>query len=101
MVDSLSGLDVVELRLLRQLARRAGITRLDDWDDETAKIAWVTVVLAEEANNRPYALPWIRESLDDADALRHEAEVLLLPEAVWLRVARPDQPDLATRAGGL
>jgi serine/threonine protein kinase len=80
-IDSLAGLDVVELRLLRQLARRAGTTRPDDWDDETAKTAWDTVLLAEEANNRPYALPWVRDLLDEADALRHEAEVLLLPEA--------------------
>ena len=37
--------------------------------------------LAEEANNRPFALPWVRSLLDNADALRREAEVLILPEA--------------------
>ena len=74
-------LDVVELRILHQLAARAGAARAGEWDDETARTIWDTVGLAEEANNRPFALPWVRSLLDSADALRREAEVLILPEA--------------------
>ena len=97
-VGSAPKLDVVELRILRQLALRAASARGGDWDDEAAKMIWDTVLLAEEANNRPFTLPWVRGLLDEADALRHEAQILLLPQAyayaspaqisqAWQRVA--------------
>jgi hypothetical protein len=73
--------DVIELRLMQLLARRAAGTRPRSWNDETAKMIWQTVLLAEEANNRPATLPWIKDLLEAADVLRHEAQVLLLPEA--------------------
>ena len=97
-VGSAPKLDVIELRILRQLALRAASARGGDWDDEVAKMIWDTVLLAEEANNRPFTLPWVRGLLDEADALRHEAQILLLPQAyayaspaqisqAWQRVA--------------
>src|SRR5208282_5067607 len=63
------------------------------------KRIWDTVVVAEKTNNRPWAFPWLRGLLDEADAMRHDAEVLLLPRAMgyasagqiarsWDRVAR-------------
>jgi hypothetical protein len=94
------GLDVVELRTLRELAVRAAAVPPGERDDEAAmaKQIWDTVLLAEEANNRPLTLAWVRGQLDGADALRHDAEILLLPKALnfasraqitraWLRVA--------------
>jgi hypothetical protein len=74
--------DVIELRLLRQLAERARSVRPDDWDDDLARKIWDTVVLAEQANNRPRSFRWVRGMLEDADALRHEAEIRLLPQAM-------------------
>jgi hypothetical protein len=71
---------VVELRFLKQLADRARV-RSDDWNAETAKEAWDTLVVAERANNQPQALPWVRAQLDLADSSLHHAQVLLLPEA--------------------
>jgi Carboxypeptidase regulatory-like domain len=71
--------EVVELRLLRQLADRA--TQAADWDAETMKMIWETAALAEEVNNRPLTLLWARAPLDDADRARHNASVLLLPKA--------------------
>jgi hypothetical protein len=73
--------DVIELRLLHQLAERAGKVRREDWDDELAKRIWDTEVLAERVNNRPREYRWVRGMLQDADALRHEAEIRLLPQA--------------------
>jgi hypothetical protein len=72
------GRDVIELRLLHQLALRA---TLGDWNDESMQRIWDTVVLAEEVNNRPSTIGWGRVLLDDADAQRHQAMVLLLPQA--------------------
>jgi hypothetical protein len=73
--------DLIELRLLHQLAQLAGKVRPEDWNDELAKSIWETVVLAEQANNRPRTFRWVRGMLEKADALRHEAEIRLLPQA--------------------
>src|SRR5262249_45834587 len=72
------GLDVVELRTLRQLALRAAAVPPGERDDEAtmAKLVWETVLAAEEANNRPLTYAWARGQLDEADVLRHDAEVL-------------------------
>jgi len=72
---------VVELRILKQLARRAAMARPGEWDDVTAQRVWDSVILAEEVNNRPIAFAWVHSLLDAADAQRHVAETLLLPEA--------------------
>ncbi len=77
--QSMVGLKVIELRFLKQLALRAA--RPDDWNDESMKMIWDTVILAEEVSNRPSTLYWARTLLDQADAQRHEAMVLLLPQA--------------------
>jgi hypothetical protein len=77
-VQSKVELDVVELRLLRQLALRAA--RAGEWDDESARTVWNTVYLAEQANYRPLTGPWVRALLDQADAQLHEAAVLVLPK---------------------
>ncbi|MFO0890562.1 MAG: carboxypeptidase-like regulatory domain-containing protein [Isosphaeraceae bacterium] len=74
--------NIVELRLLQQLAERSRRVPPKDWDDELARKIWDTVVLAEKANNRPRAFPWVRGLLEEADVLRHEAEVRLLPGAI-------------------
>src|SRR5208282_3652172 len=99
-VGSILPRNVIELRLLQQLAERARkVVRREDWDDELVKRIWDTVVVAEKTNNRPWAFPWLRGLLDEADAMRHDAEVLLLPRAMgyasagqiarsWDRVAR-------------
>ena len=98
-VDSRLNRNVIELRLLQQLAERARKVRREDWDDELVRQIWDTVIVAETTNNRPWAFPWLRGLLNEADALRHEAEVLLLPRALgytsagriarsWDRVAR-------------
>ena len=94
------GLDVVELRTLRQLALRPASPPRGERDGEAAmrKLVWEAVLLAEEANNRPPSFAWVRGLLDEADTLRHDAEVLLLPKALgyasggqilqaWQRVA--------------
>ena len=99
MVNSRLTRNVIELRLLQQLAERTRKVRREDWDDELVRQIWDTVIVAETTNNRPWAFPWLRGLLDEADALRHEAEVLLLPRALgytsavriarsWDRVAR-------------
>ena len=80
--------NLIELRLLQQLAGRASKLRRDEWDDELTKKIWNTVVLAEKANNRPWAFPWLRGLLGQADALRHEAEVRLLPQSLGFVSAR-------------
>lgn len=81
-VGSILPRNVIELRLLLQLAERARNVRREDWDDELVKKIWDTVVVAEKTNNRPWAFPWLRGLLDEADAMRHDAEVLLLPRAM-------------------
>ena len=73
---------VIELRLLQQLAERARKVRGEDWNEEMAKKIWDTVVLAETVNNRPRTFTWLRGLLDQADALRHEAEIRLHPRAL-------------------
>ncbi len=80
--QSMVELDVIELRLLRQLAERAKAPQPGDWDDATARMIWDTVILAEDASNHPLTLPYVRSLLDQADALRREAEVLVLPAAI-------------------
>ena len=98
--NSALGLDVVELRTLRQLALRPASPPRGERDGEAAmrKLVWETVLLAEEANNRPPSFARVRGLLDEADTLRHDAEVLLLPKALgyasggqilqaWQRVA--------------
>lgn len=86
--------DLVELRFLAQLAERARQTPQEEWTDDTskiAKLAWDTVTLAETANSRTSTFPWVRDLLEQADSLRHDAEVLLLPRtegmASWSRIA--------------
>jgi hypothetical protein len=74
--------DVIELRLLEQLAQRAAKVQAELWDDELVRKVWNTVVLAEQANNRPWAFSWVRSSLDQADALRHDAEIQLSSRAI-------------------
>jgi hypothetical protein len=80
--------NIIELRLLQQLADRARKGRREDWDDDLTKKIWDTVLVAERANNRPGAFLWLRGLLDEADGLRHEAEVLLLPQAFGYTSAR-------------
>jgi hypothetical protein len=80
--DSALEFNVLELRVLRQLAQRAKAGRAGDWDQETAKMIWNTVLLAEEVNHRPLTWPSVRPLLDEADSQRREAEVLLLQEAI-------------------
>ncbi|MBV8487030.1 MAG: hypothetical protein JO161_02010, partial [Planctomycetaceae bacterium] len=74
--------DLIELRLLEQLAQRAAKGRPDLWDDELTRKIWDTVVLAEQVNNRPWAFSWVHGLLDKADALRHDAEIQLHPRAI-------------------
>ena len=78
--DSKLPLDVVELRMLRQLAARAKVVGDRDWDDETARIIWDTVVLAEEANNRHLTFSWVNSLLDDADAQRAREKCSFCPK---------------------
>ncbi len=81
--------EILEIRFLRQLARRAEI--VGEWKSDTARMAWRTVLYAEQANNRPESMAWVRRQLDEADASLHEARVLLLPEAAgyatWGQIA--------------
>jgi hypothetical protein len=72
--------DVVELRALSQLSRRARASA-GDWTDETAKRAWDVICASESANSLHHAFPWVRDLLGKADGLRHEAEVMSLPQA--------------------
>jgi hypothetical protein len=71
--------DLIEPRFLAMLARRAETSDNEPWPEDTAKRAWEVVVAAERANCRPRSLDWVRQLLDQADSLRHEAEVLTLP----------------------
>jgi len=91
-VDSRLHRNVIELRLLQQLAERARKVRREDWDDELVKQIWDTVIVAETTNNRPWAFPWLRRLLDEADALRHEAEVLSV-----VRLERTADPSVSQR----
>jgi hypothetical protein len=79
-VEPAMRLDKVELRFLRQLAARSALDRSQDWSADVAKQAWDVVCQAERANNRAFAFAWVRGRLDEADALRHDAEVMLRPE---------------------
>lgn len=72
--------DLVELRFLRQLSQRAK-EDAGEWSNTTARRAWEVVVTAEEANSETNAFPWLGARLAQADALRHAAEVSLLPAA--------------------
>ena len=81
--------DILELRFLQQLAGRAEMP--GEWKPDTARMAWRTVLYAEQANSRPESLAWVRRQLDEADASLHEARVLLLPKAAgyasWGQIA--------------
>jgi hypothetical protein len=55
-----STFDVVELRLVHQLATRAKRAHTGEGDDETAQLIWDTVLLAEEASNRALTMRWVR-----------------------------------------
>ncbi len=82
-------LDVVELRFLKQLARRAKAAPAE-WSDTTARSAWDVVIMAETANSQPSSLAWVRDQLQQADADRHVAQMLMLPQAAgfvsWPRI---------------
>src|SRR5262249_32921739 len=71
----------IELRFLHRLALRAAKSAPGDWRSETARDAWNTVLVAEQANNQPQALAWVRSPLEQGDASLHEAQILLLPDA--------------------
>jgi hypothetical protein len=73
--------DLIELRFLQRLALRAARSAPGDWRPETARVAWNTVLMAEEAHNQPQVLAWVRGPLGEADTSLHEAQVLVLPEA--------------------
>ena len=77
--------NLVELRFLQSLAKRAAkVKDPKDWSDLAAKTAWQVVTLAEELNSRVESLPWIGKELDKADALRLDAQVMLLPETAGI-----------------
>ena len=80
---------ILELRFLQQLAGRAEMP--GEWKPDTARMAWRTVLYAEQANSRPESMAWVRRQLDEADASLHEARVLLLPQAAgyasWSQIA--------------
>ena len=71
---------VLELQFLSQLVQRAR-REPRNWKPETARIAWLTLLAAEQANSQPESLAWTRPLLDEADASLHEARVLFLPAA--------------------
>lgn len=75
------GRDVIELRLLRDLAQRAATPGSQGWSEEIVKLAWDTIGLAEKAGSRPRAFPWVRKILEQAQNGRHVAQVLLLSQA--------------------
>ena len=68
---------VVELRLLHQLADQSKDSPPNDWWDMADK-AWNTVFIAEQASFQPSTLSWVRPRLVEADASLHDAQVLLL-----------------------
>ncbi len=72
--------EILELQFLHQLAQRAG-KEPRTWKPETARVAWWTVLAAEQAHSRPETIAWVRPALDAAAASLHEARVLLLPQA--------------------
>jgi hypothetical protein len=88
--------EMVELRFLRQLADRVK-PPADDTLLATARQAWNVVVVAERANSRPASFAWIGGQLAQADVARHEAEILLLPQAAD-RVAPSRVAETWTRA---
>ena len=75
------GLEILELRILRDLARRAASPGSQPWSEDAVKLAWGTIVLGERACNRPAALPWVRKLLEQAESSLHEARVLLQSDA--------------------
>ena len=75
------GMEILELRIVRDLAHRAASPGVQAWPEETVKLAWITNVLGELACNRPAALPWVRNLLDQAETSLHEARTLLQSEA--------------------
>ncbi|MGA9922416.1 MAG: carboxypeptidase-like regulatory domain-containing protein [Isosphaeraceae bacterium] len=79
--ESKVGRDVIELRLLRDLAQRAATPGSQGWSEEIVKLAWDTIGLAEKAGSRPRAFPWVRKILEQAQNGRHVAQVLLLSQA--------------------
>lgn len=72
--------DMVELRFLHQLADRFKPPG-DDALLAIARQAWNVVVAAERADSRPASFAWIGGQLAQADAARHDGEILLLPQA--------------------
>jgi hypothetical protein len=95
--DSVLGYDLVETRFLRYLSARfdqgpppVDLNEEND-RDEAIRQAWGVITLAERTNNRPYALAWVRDVLDEAEASRHLGEVLLQPDAAgfasWAKIA--------------
>ena len=100
------GLEILELRIVRDLAKRAASPGAQPWPEETVKLAWITNVLGEMACNRPAALPWVRKLLEQAETSLHEARVLLQSEArdyvTWTQIgeawqkARQDLDFVAT-----
>src|SRR5512135_1997554 len=95
--DSGFGYDLVETRFLRSLSARldqgpppGDLNEAND-RDQAIRQAWGVITMAERANNRPYALAWVRDVLDEAEASRHLGEVLLQPDAAgfasWAKIA--------------
>ena len=74
-------LDILELRILRDLAQRASSPGLQTWPEDTVKLAWNTIGLGEKVCNRPTSLPWVRNLLEQAENSLHEARTLLLSDA--------------------
>ena len=79
--ESKVGRDVIELRLLRDLAQRAATPGSQGWSEDIVKLAWDTIGLAEKAGSRPRTFPWVRKILEQAQNGRHVAQVLLLSQA--------------------
>ena len=94
--ESKLGLDVVELRILRDLADRARVPGPQGWSEDAVGLAWKMIALAEEAASRPRSFPWVRKMLDQAQNARHEAQVLLLSQArefvSWERIRQSCEP---------
>lgn len=72
--------NVVELRVLHDLAERAANPGPQGWSEEIVKTAWDMIGLAEKAASRPRAFAWVRSVLDKAQNERHAAQVLLLSQ---------------------
>jgi hypothetical protein len=87
---------LVETRFLRDLAARLeqgpkpASSVEEDQRDEAIRQAWGMITLAEQANNRPDALAWVREVLVEAEARRNLGEVLLQADsagfATWEKI---------------